>query len=76
MGGKTNLGPDPFHPDDPHQLIELKNTSPPEAVHPLYLSILSLQGNPPHHTGLGYYTRTVAQTSTNLVSLVMFIDLA
>ena len=31
----------------------------------MYLVILSLQGNPPHHTGVGYYTTTVARTSIN-----------
>ena len=46
-----------------------KNTSPQEAVLPLYLFILSLHGNPPHHTGVGYYTTTLVRTSINLVSV-------
>ena len=58
------------HPQ-PHKLIELKDTSPQEAVLPLYLFILSLQGNPPHHTGVGYYTTSVARTSINHVPLVL-----
>ena len=41
------------------------NTSPQEVVLPLYLFIPSLQGNPPHHTGVGYYTTSVARTSIN-----------
>ena len=56
-----------------HKLTELKNTSPPEAVHPLYLFVLSLQGNPPHHTGVGYYTTSVARTSITPVSLVPWV---
>ena len=52
-------------------LTKHKNTSPQEAVLPLVLFILSPRGNPPHLTGVGYYTTTVAQTSINLVSLVL-----
>ena len=58
------------HPQ-PLQLTKLKDTSPQEAVLPLYLFILSLQGNPPHHTGVGCYTTSVARTSINHVSFVL-----
>ena len=38
--------------------------------------IISPRGNPPPHTGVGYYTTMVTRTSINLASLVLFIDLA
>ena len=65
--GRGNLirsGEEPDHPHS-HKLTELTNTSPKEVVLPLYLFIPSLQGNPPHHTRVGYYTTTVARTSIN-----------
>src|SRR4051812_40903595 len=34
--------------------------------------IISPRGNPPHHTEVGYYTTSVARTSINPVSLVLF----
>src|SRR4051812_15899235 len=34
--------------------------------------IISPRGNPPHHTRVGYYTASVARTSINSVSLVLF----
>ena len=34
--------------------------------------IISPRGNPPPHTGVGYYTTTMARTCINLVSLVLF----
>ena len=57
-----------------HSILTLtkhKNTCPQEAVLPLVLFILSPRGNPPHHTGEGYYTTMVARTSINLVSFVL-----
>ena len=36
------------------------------------LIIISPRGNPPNHTGVGYYITTVAQTSINHMSLVLF----
>ena len=54
-----------------HKFTKHKNTSPQEAVLPLVLFILSPRGNPPSHTGVGYYTTTVARTSINLLSLVL-----
>ena len=54
-----------------HKFSKHKNTSPAEAVLPLVLFILSPRGNPPHRTGVGYYTTMVARTSINLVSFVL-----
>ena len=53
--------------------IEHKNTSPQEVVLPLVLFILIPRGNPPPHTGVGYYTTMVARTSINLVSLMLLV---
>ena len=43
------LGSDPFHPHT-HKLTELKNTSPQEAILPLYLFIPAYKAI--HHTTL------------------------
>lgn len=55
----------------PHKFTKHKNNSPQAAVLPLILFILIPTGNPPPHTGVGYYTIVVARTSINLVSLVL-----
>ena len=39
-------------------------------VHPCTSSSIAPRGNPPHHTGVGYYTTTVARTSINLCVFV------
>ena len=57
-----------------HSILALtkhKNTSPQEAVLPLYCSSSAQEAIHHHHTGVGYYTTTVARTIINLVSLVL-----
>ena len=39
-------------------------------VHPCTSSSIAPRGNPPHHTGLEYYTTTMARTSINLCVFV------
>ena len=47
------------------------NTLPSKTVAILYTcSFIAPRGNPPHHTGVGYYTTMVAWTSINLCVFV------
>ena len=48
---------------DAEELEPLVTTSLTREDEGVVLFIISPRGNPPHHTGVGYYTTTVARTS-------------
>ena len=52
-----------------HKFIRTRTPQPQEAVLPLYCSSSTQEAIHHRHTGVGYYTTTVARTSINPVSL-------
>ena len=53
----------------PAKTPSTRTPQPQESVLPLYCSSSAREAIHHHHTGVGYYTTTVARTSINLVSL-------
>ena len=58
---------------NPPQAEHQHKNTPREAVLPLYCSSSAQRQSTTPHIGLGYYTTTMARTSINLVSLVLFV---